>query len=207
MSDPIVTFDESAIKDELGEPVRKTVEETVNALLEEEADSLVGAERYERTASREAYRAGHYGRKPATASGTVNVEMPKPKGARFTAAATGRYRRREASAGEAAVETCLAGASARRIEDVGEAPWGASVSAGTAPDLDEKAFRGIEEWRPRPLACEYRYVYVDGIYLKRSWGGSLKDVAAMAAIGVDGEGCREAIGCAEGLAGPKECRA
>jgi putative transposase len=54
MSDPIVSFDESAIKNELKELVRQTVEDTLNALLEEEADDLVGAERYERTAEREA---------------------------------------------------------------------------------------------------------------------------------------------------------
>lgn len=62
MSDPIVTFDEEAVRDELKELVRKTVEDTLNALLEEEADDLVGAERYERTADRDAYRAGHYER-------------------------------------------------------------------------------------------------------------------------------------------------
>ncbi len=60
MSEPIVSFNEESLKSELRELVRKTVEDTLNALLDEEADDLVGAERYERTAGREAYRAGHY---------------------------------------------------------------------------------------------------------------------------------------------------
>ena len=59
MSDPIVTFDEDAVRGELRELVRRTVEDTLNALLEEEADDLVKADRYERTAERKAYRAGH----------------------------------------------------------------------------------------------------------------------------------------------------
>ena len=59
MSEPIVLFDEKAIKNELRELVRQTVEDTLNGLLEEEADDLVGAGRYERTADREVYRAGH----------------------------------------------------------------------------------------------------------------------------------------------------
>ncbi len=59
MSDPIAVFDERAVRDELKELVRKTVEDTLNALLEEEADDLVGADRYERTAEREACRADH----------------------------------------------------------------------------------------------------------------------------------------------------
>lgn len=62
MSDPIVSFDEAAMRGELRELVRQTVEDTLSALLEEEADDLIGADRYERTADREAYRAGHYER-------------------------------------------------------------------------------------------------------------------------------------------------
>ena len=73
MSDPIGTLDEQAVRDELRELVRKTVEDTLNALLEEEADGLVGAERYERTADREAYRAGHYERDLATTSDQVTL--------------------------------------------------------------------------------------------------------------------------------------
>lgn len=205
MSDPIVSFDEGAIRNELKELVRKTVEDTINALLEEEADALVGAERYERTADREAYRAGHYDRKFATTSGVVNVEMPKLKGARFATAIIERYKRREVSVEEAIVEMYLAGVSTRRIEDVGELLWGASVSAGTVSNLNEKAFAGIEEWRLRPLTREYRYVYIDGIYLKRSWGNSFENVAIMVAIGVNDEGYREVIGCAEGFTESKEC--
>lgn len=205
MSDPIVTFDEGAIKNELKELVRKTVEDTINTLLEEEADALVGAERYERTADRDAYRAGHYDRKLTTTSGVVNVEMPKLKGVRFTTAIIERYKRREISVEEAIVEMYLAGVSTRRIEDVGEMLWGASVSAGTVSNLNEKAFVAIEEWRTRPLDKEYRYVYIDGIYLKRSWGGSFENVAVMIAIGVNDEGYREVIGCAEGFTESKEC--
>ena len=68
------------------------------------------------------------------------------------------------------VEMCLAGVSARRIEDVSEILWGSSVSASTVSNLNEKAFASVEERRNRPLDRTYPYVYVDGIYLKRSWG-------------------------------------
>ena len=62
MPEPIVTLNEGSLRSDLRELVRKTVEDTLNGLLEAEADELVGAERYERTAEREAYRAGHYDR-------------------------------------------------------------------------------------------------------------------------------------------------
>lgn len=60
MSEQIVSVDQEVIKGELWELVKTTVEQTINALLNEEADELVGAERYERTASRDACRSGHY---------------------------------------------------------------------------------------------------------------------------------------------------
>lgn len=75
MPDPIVSLNEESLKADLRELVRRTVEEMLNGLLDEEADDLVGAERYERTADREAYRAGHYERRLATTSGEVTIRM------------------------------------------------------------------------------------------------------------------------------------
>ena len=205
MPEPIVTLNEESLRSDLRELVRKTVEDTLNGLLEAEADDLVGAERYERTAEREAYRAGHYDRGLTTSSGEVTIRMPKLKGARFTTAIIERYRRRESSVEEAMIEMYLAGVSTRRIEDVSEILWGSSVSAATVSNLNEKVFASVEEWRNRPLERAYPYVYVDGIYLKRSWGGAYENVAVMVAIGVNDDGYREVIGAAEGFTESSEC--
>lgn len=205
MPGPIVTLNEESLRSDLRELVRKTVEDTLNGLLEAEADELVGAERYERTAEREAYRAGHYDRGLTTSSGEVTIHMPKLKGARFTTAIIERYRRRESSVEEAMIEMYLAGVSTRRIEDVSEILWGSSVSAATVSNLNEKAFASVEEWRNRPLERAYPYVYVDGIYLKRSWGGAYENVAVMVAVGVNDDGYREVIGAAEGFTESSEC--
>ena len=124
MSNPIVPFDERAVKDELRELARKTIEETINAMLDEEADQLIGAAPYEHTDERTAYRAGHYDRGFTTTSGQVTLKMPKLKGMRFATAVIERYKRRETSVEEAIIEMYLAGVSTRRIEDVSEILWG-----------------------------------------------------------------------------------
>ena len=194
------------MKDELSELVRKTIEETINAMLDEEADRLVGAgPYYERTDGRAAYRAGHYKRGFTTTSGQVALNMPELKGMRFATAVVERCKRRETSVKEAIIEMRLAGVSTRRIEDVSEILRGAGVSAGTFSNLNDKAFKAVDEWQRRPLICAYPYAYVDGIYLKRNWGGSYENVAVMVAIGVNEEGCRETIGCAEGFTESSEC--
>ena len=56
----VIQIDEARIRDHLGEMVRGTVEETLNAMLDAEADRLCGAGRYERNKARQDTRAGSY---------------------------------------------------------------------------------------------------------------------------------------------------
>ena len=204
MSKNIIQLNEEAVKGELKELVRKSVEETLNELLDKEAEELTGAARYERNEARQGYRSGHYSRKLSTTSGEVVLNMPKLKGVTFETAIIERYRRRESSVEEALIEMYLAGVSVRRVEDISEALWGSKVSASTISELNKKAYVHIEEWRNRELKGEYPYVYVDGIYLKRNWGGEFENVSILVAIGVNSDGYREVIGAAEGLKEDKE---
>src|SRR6202171_4138559 len=48
----VIQIDEARIRDHLGEMVRGTVEETLNAMLDAEADQLCGAGLYERSQAR-----------------------------------------------------------------------------------------------------------------------------------------------------------
>jgi putative transposase len=59
----VIKIDEGRIRDHLGEMVRGTVEETLNAMLDAEADELCGAGRYQRSTDRVDTRAGSYDRK------------------------------------------------------------------------------------------------------------------------------------------------
>ena len=118
MSKEIIQLNEGAIKDELKELVRGSVEETLNDLLEKEAAELTQAAKYERTEVRQGYRSGHYSRNLTTSSGDVTLKMPHLKGIPFETAVIERYRRRESSVEEALIEMYLAGVSVRRVEDI-----------------------------------------------------------------------------------------
>lgn len=196
MSDNIIQLNEDLIKHDLRDLVRSSVEETLNALLDHEDEELVNAEKYERS--------GHYNRNFQTTAGDVTLKVPKLKGVQFETAIIERYRRRECSVEEALIEMYLAGVSVRRVEDITEALWGTKVSPGTISNLNKRAYEHIESWRTRPLTGEYPYVYVDGVYLKRSWGGEIQNVSILVAIGVNQDGCREISGAAEGMKEDKE---
>lgn len=194
----VVQIDDRRIQDHLGELVRGTVEETLNAMLDAEADAMCGAHRYERSPDRVDTRAGAYDRKLHTKAGEVNLKVPKLRRQTFETAIIERYRRREASIEEALIEMYLAGISVRRVEDITEALWGTRVSSGTVSKLNQKVYQHIEAWRNRPIEGEYPYVYLDGIILKRSWAGEVKNVSVLVAIGVGADGYRKILGVAEG---------
>ena len=155
MLDKIVQLNEEIIKGQIRELVRGSVEETLNELLEKEAESLTQAARYERSEARQGYRSGHYDRNLTTTSGDVTLHVPRLKGVSF--------------------ET-------------------------TIIELNKKAYVHIEDWRNRPLqGGRYPYVYVDGIYLRRNWGGEYENVAILVAIAVNEDGFREVLGATEGM--------
>src|SRR5256885_14723804 len=108
----VITIDDDRIKNHLDRVVRGSVEETLNALLDAEADRLCNAQRYERTPARRDTRAGHYERNLQTKAGEVRLKVPKLRQQTFETAIIERYRRRERSGEGALIEMYLAGARA-----------------------------------------------------------------------------------------------
>ena len=192
------SVDAEKVRSHLDEVVRGTVEQTLNALLDAEADRACGAGRYQRSPQRQDTRAGSYERQLQTKAGEVTLNVPRLRKLPLETAIIERYRRRESSVEEALIEMYLAGVSVRRVEDITEALWGTRVSPSTVSELNQKIYGQIEAWRNRPITGRHAYVYLDGIWLKRSWGGEVKNVAVLIAIGVDADGFREVLGVAEG---------
>jgi transposase-like protein len=185
----VIQIDEARIRDHLGEMVRGTVEEALNAMLDAEADRLCGAGRYERSEARKDTRAGHYERSLHTKAGEVGLRVPKLRRQTFETAIIERYRRRESSVEEALIEMYLAGVSVRRVEDITEALWGTRVSPSTVSNLNKKIYAKIEAWRNSPI---------EGVVMKRTWAGEVRNVSLLVAIGVTSEGYREILGICEG---------
>jgi transposase-like protein len=172
-------IDEGKLRGHVDEVVRSSVEETLNGLLDAEAEQICLAQRYERSPDRADSRAGHYQRKPETKAGEVTLRVPELRRLPFETAIIERYRRREASVEEALVEMYLAGVSARRVEDITEALWVTRVSSGTVSRLNPKIYWHIEAWRNREITSEFPYVYLDGVILKRSWAGEVRNISVL----------------------------
>ena len=99
----VIRIDEDQLKGHVAEVVRQSVEETLNGLLEAEADAICGAGRYERSPERLDTRAGHYTRKLLTQAGAVELQVPRLRKLPLETQIIERYRRRESSVEEALV--------------------------------------------------------------------------------------------------------
>lgn len=194
----LVKVDGEQVRQHVDALVRNSVEETLNAMLDAEADELCKARRYERSPDRVDTRSGTCQRTLQTRVGDVELTVPRLRKLSFESQVIERYRRRESSVEEALVEMYLAGVSVRRVEDITEALWGTRVSASTVSELNQKIYERIEQWRHRPIEGEHPYVMLDGIWLKRSWGGEVKNIAVLVAVGVNAAGHREILGVVEG---------
>jgi putative transposase len=203
-SKKIITVNEELVKNKIGEVVRETVEETLNKLLDAEADELCKAEKYERTKKRMDTRAGYYERNLETKSGKVKLKVPKLRKLPFESAIIERYKRRECSVEEALIEMYLAGVSVRRVEDITQVLWGTRVSAGTVSNLNQKIYQKINNWRERRIENNFSYLYLDGIVLKRTWSDEVRNISILVAFGVNNDGYRELLGTWDG---PKEDKA
>lgn len=115
-----VFVDTKKVRGHLDEVVRSTAEEMLNAMLDAEADRVVGAGKYERSTNRQT-RAGSYERKLETKAGEVTLKVPR---LRKLPLADGHHRAvqgAEGSVEEALIEIYLAAVSMRRVEDITEA--------------------------------------------------------------------------------------
>jgi transposase-like protein len=74
------------------------------------------------------------------------------------------------------------------VEGIMEALWGSRVSASTVSELNQKVYGQIEAWRNKPIEGEHPYLYLDGIWLKRTCGGEVRKVALLVAISVNADG-------------------
>jgi len=203
-NDKIIQLDEDQLREHLDRKITESVEETLNGLLDAEAYRLCGASRYERSNDRVDTRAGHYTRKLHTKAGEVHLKVPKLRSLPFETQIIERYRRRESSVEEALMEMYLAGVSVRRVEDITEALWGVKVGPSTVSYLNQKIYDQIEQWRMKPLEGKHPYIFLDGLWLKRSWGGEVRNVSVLVAVGVNEDGYREILGVTEGAKEDKE---
>jgi putative transposase len=172
------------------ERLRVLVKLVLEGALEEEMVELLAASRYRRVEERRGYRNGFYDRDLVTQIAIVRgVRVPRARGLSPERAVLGRYRRRCAKVDHLIRDVFLRGVSTREVGEVLEELLGEPVSAATVSRVAAALDGEVDRFHQSPLADGWRYLVLDGVYLRVKGATEARRRLVLCAygIGVDGE--------------------
>ncbi|MBA1420577.1 MAG: IS256 family transposase [Epsilonproteobacteria bacterium] len=174
------------------EGFRQIGEKILNAILEKEFETYIGAGRHERNVERKDYRNGYKERQLKTTLGQLNLLRPYARHGHFETKLFENYSRIDKALVSMIVESYLKGVSTRKVEVVVSA-LDIELSHSTVSNLSHELDELVTEFKTSPLKVYYPYLYVDATYLKVFNGSRFVFKAMMIAIGVNEEGYREIL--------------
>jgi putative transposase len=176
------------------EGMRQVVTHFLNDVMQAEAAQQVGADHYERTDKRSAYRNGIKKRNLITRYGKITLNKPQFRDRPFESKVIPKYARVEKAMEAAIIESYLQGVSTRRVQDVVSQLGVENLSASTVSRIAKELDQVVEEFLKRPIELPIRYFFVDASYFKVRSGGRYLNKALFVATGVREDGYREILG-------------
>ena len=176
--------------------IREGLALVLQALIEAEAAQQIGADRYERSASRTTHRNGSRSRLLSTKAGDVELRIPKLREGSFFPALLEPRRRIDRALLAVVMEAYVHGTSTRKVDDLVRALGvDAGISKSEVSRICGELDAEVAAFRSRPLAhTAFPYVFVDATYLKARVDGRVVSRAVVIATGVTADGGREVLG-------------
>jgi len=172
---------------------RPAARQAIKEMLEGAMRIAVGAHLEEMAAAGIADRRnGFYPRHILTEVGDVTVAVARTR----TYNAKGvlaRYRRRPAAVDQAILDCFVLGASTRKVGQILCPLLGERVSAATVSQVAKQLDVHVVAYHRRPLARRYRFLFFDGVVLKRKSGAGAQKRVVLVALGITSEGRKEVI--------------
>ncbi|MGI6538781.1 MAG: IS256 family transposase [Caldicoprobacterales bacterium] len=176
------------------EAFSKLLEEIFNQVLLAQSSEQLGADPYERTEERTAYRNGTRERQLTTRVGTLTLRVPRHRNGQFSTELFMRYQRSEQALVLAMMEMVINGVSTRKVESITEELCGKKFSKSTISTLCKNLDPMVNAFRTRPLESHYPFLMVDTIYVKVRGNKRIQSRGLLIAIGINEQGHREVIG-------------
>jgi hypothetical protein len=173
--------------------VRQAVQTTIQVVLDEELERLVGAGAYERSDERVDVRNGSYRRNLVTTAGEVDVRVGRTRAGGAATRPVGRYLRRRPEIDDAIAESYVRGISTRDMGSVTEALLGKRVGRSTVSRVTRRLDDEVEALRTEPIAEPIVYLYLDATFIDARWARTVENVSALVAYGVGPDGHRRLL--------------
>ena len=187
------TIDVKALVAEDEEFLRGLVRAALQEVLEAEMTEAVGAEKGERTAGRQSYRSGYYGRTLITRVGKLELRVPQDRAGRFSTELFERYQRSERALVAALAEMYVQGVSTRKVKAITEELCGHSFSASSISAMNQRLDATLAQFATRPLVEAFPYLILDARYERVREAGVIVSQAVLIAIGIDWDGRRQVL--------------
>lgn len=178
---------------DLAARVRQAVQATIQVVVDEELERLVGAGRYERSDERVDVRNGSYRRSIVTGTGEVDVRIGRTRAGGAATAPVGRYLRRRPEIDDAIAESYVRGVSTRDMGSVTEALLGKRVGRSTVSRVTRRLDDEVEALRNEPIKEPIAYLYLDATFVDARWARTVENVSALVAYGVGPDGHRRLL--------------
>ena len=173
--------------------IRGAVQATIQLVLDEELERLVGAGPYERSDHRVDVRNGRYQRQIVTTAGEVPVRVGRTRGGGAAMAPLGRYARRRPEIDAAVTQAYVGGLSTRDMSPVTEALLGKSIGRSTVSRVTKRLEDRVDELRREPVTGPIPYLYLDATFIDARWARTVENVSALVAYGVGLDGHRQLL--------------
>ena len=188
------------VRSDLREMVLGAIKTTIETVMKEAVNAMVGARPHERSETRRDIRNGSYARNLTTTAGTVELEVPRTRTRGAAGAVVGRYKRRAPELDQAITEAYVGGVSTRKMADVTGALLGESVGRSTVSRVTSKLDEQVEALRRARLTEPVTYLYLDATFLDARWARQVENVSALVAYGVGLDGKRRLLAVSIGAA-------
>jgi putative transposase len=174
--------------------IDELVSNSLQALIDEEASEVIGAQKHERSETRKVYRNGTRPRKIISQAGELNLKIPKLREGSFYPETIIKYQRVDRALIYVIYEAYINGVSTRKMEKLFKSFGISGLDKSTVSRLIQPIAEEIEKWKNRELQGEYIYVWLDGIYTKIRENGRVRKAVVLIAIGLRADGHREILG-------------
>ena len=171
----------------------------INALMDAEVTSIIGAEKYERSENRSNYRNGYRQRDWDTRLGTLQLSIPKLRHGSYFPSLLEPRKMSEKALLNVVQEAYVHGVSTRKVDELVEALGMKGMDKSEVSRISKQLDEFVEGFKDRRLGGEYPYLWLDATFPKVREGGRVCSMALVIAMGVNQSGEREILGFDVGM--------
>jgi len=181
--------------DDFEQKAHKVVQELIQRTIYEEFDEQIGAHRYEHARGiRRDTRKGRYERFLSTTFGLSKVIIPRTRnGFNIRYSLFNKYQRRRNKLDRMILYSMILGLSTRKQKRFFKGFIGDAVSHTTASRILRGLEGSLNEFRTKPIDDNYKYLLVDGLWVKVRSGERLRKMVILFVLGITPDNKKELI--------------